>query len=86
MKSMKASEIKIDLVPNVGYVHTFCWGDAEIDGWISWVKCRSERHANRLIQQLGWYDRDANAAGQFFRHTYYDNLSKRLYARAGYDV
>lgn len=86
MKFMKANKIKIDPVPNVGYVHTFYSGDAEFDGWMSWVKCRSERHANRLIQQLGWYDRVAYAAGQFFRHTYYDNLSKRLYTHAGYDV
>ena len=80
---MKATNI--ELVPSVGYVHTQVY-DSFGDTWTSWIKVKSERHANRLIPLLNWYERYCGGPGQFYRSTSYDPKNKRLVTRAGYDV
>jgi hypothetical protein len=79
--------IKPDVVyvKNVGYIKTRYYDDME-SNWRSWVTARSEKHAERLIAVLDWYERIAYAAGQFYRHTYYCKSTKRLICNAGWDI
>jgi hypothetical protein len=79
---MKATSIQ--LTP-VGYVHNQTYS-RDCDTWTSWIKVKSERHANRLIPLLNWYERVCPGPGQFYRSVWYDEKNKRLVTSAGYDV
>lgn len=70
----------VELVRGV-YVHTKDFGDSK---W-QHVKVQSEKHAERIVGLLGWYEY-RGSAGRFFRHTWYNPSRKQVVSRCGYDV
>ena len=72
----------VEYVEGAGYVHTKVYGD---DYWNKWIVARSERHAARLVEKLGWRERSSGPGG-YYQHTNYNPYSKRLMICAGYDI